>query len=343
MGTVSVEGEVAGTRGPTRAPLDRVVRLSGAGLRDLAESLDPLPPRAPAVLFFAPPDGSASHIVGAVLDAVENAALGLLPLCFPDGLPSDGSSLSRQAAKIRATALASTSEHFGPYLSYLAAARSSGRRRADAFARETRLLGAARVVAAANARDHAVVVLDISSGVDSSAAAAAAEWLCSNGIGIWLIGSGSEAIDRCPVHRATVPPAPHDVVTIVDRFRPLSYPPVVGHPHAASAPEKRLHRLLNTRDWATGRHHNHVVRLTPVSQPFTVDVAWPSEKVAVEIDGPEHRARQRFSDDRSRDNQLQNEGWTVLRFTNEDVMTDHERVVTTIRRAVLQRRKSDFA
>ncbi|WP_261771402.1 endonuclease domain-containing protein [Rhodococcoides corynebacterioides] len=356
MGTVGApatsprDGEVVMTRADSTAaawwralPLTRVVRVEGAPLRDLADHVDPLPSDAPAPLFFCADNAavaSASTLTDAVVAAVEQAAIELIPLVVPGtDSPGDHSSLVRDAARARAVDLARSSAHFGPYLAHLAAARASARPpRTDTFSRETRLTGAARVVAQAHGRDGAVVILDVPADAPSRDVAAAAEWLCRTGVGVWLTGDGAMDVDRCPAYRVDVPAAPTDVATIVDRFRPASYPPVVGHPHAASAAEDRLYRLLSAREWATGRGHNQVVRLSEIGRPFTVDVVWARERIAVEIDGPEHRSRHRFSDDRSRDNLLQTRGWMVLRFTNDDVLTDHESVVATIEQAVHRRR-----
>ncbi|WP_308115666.1 DUF559 domain-containing protein [Rhodococcus sp. BP-241] len=320
------------------APLDRVVRLSGAAMRDLAESVDPLPSDAPAALFFTLSNGSASEMVDAVVAAIEQAALDLVPFLLP-GDVGDRSSLARDAARTRARQWASTSEHFGPYLAHLAGASTSGRPlRVDAFARETRAAGAARVIADVHGRERAVLVVDVPADADPAAVATAAEWWCSTGTGVWLTGAGAPAVDRFPVLTVRTPSTPDDVDTIVDRFRPLSYPPVEGRPHAASAAEILLDRVLSTREWAAGRRHNRSVRPTTLSRPFTLDVSWVDERVAIEIDGHEHRARAQFADDRSRDNLLQTHGWIVLRFTNEDVLADHESVMTMIEQALHRRR-----
>lgn len=325
------------------APLDRVVRLHGPRFRDLAESVDPLPDSAPAVLFFALSGGTASQIVDAVVDALERAALDLVPQWLPGAVDADDhSSLARGSARARALEVAATTDHFGPYLAHLADAYVSGRPpRDDAYSRETRATGAGRVVAQANGRRSAVLIVDIPVDADVDAVSAAAEWLCGTGIGVWLTGAG--AVERFPSIRVDAPPAPADVSTIVDRFRPLGYPPVEGRPHAASAAEALLYRLLSTREWAAGRVHNRVVKLSELSRPFTIDVLWDEEKVAVEIDGPEHRARAMFSDDRSRDNLLQTHGYIVLRFTNEDMLTDHGRVVAMIEQTLHRRRTKGTA
>jgi very-short-patch-repair endonuclease len=52
-----------------------------------------------------------------------------------------------------------------------------------------------------------------------------------------------------------------------------------------------------------------------------VDAAWPAARLVVELDGwAYHRTRQAFQRDRTRSNDLQAGGWTVLRFTHDDVV-----------------------
>ncbi|MCZ4521252.1 DUF559 domain-containing protein [Rhodococcus ruber] len=321
----------------SRLPLDRVVRLDGPSFRDLAESVDPLPDDSPAPLFFSLAEGTASDVATTVVDALERAAVNLVPFWLPGSEDDDRSTLAREAARARASDIASTTTLFGPYLAHLAdAAVGEHPLRADAFARETRATGAARVIALAHGRRNTVLIVDVPTDVDPDAVAAASEWLCGNGIGVWL--TGADDVERFPRIRVEAPQAPADVSTIVDRFRPLSFPPIEGRPHAASDVEARLYQLLSTREWASGRGHNRVVKLTDLSEPFTVDVLWDDAKVVVEIDGPEHRARDKFSADRSRDNALQTHGYMVLRFTNEDMLTDHERVLATIQQALHRQR-----
>jgi predicted transcriptional regulator of viral defense system len=52
-----------------------------------------------------------------------------------------------------------------------------------------------------------------------------------------------------------------------------------------------------------------------------VDMCWPQHRLVVELDGwAYHRSRQAFQRDRTRSNDLQAAGWTVLRFTHDDVV-----------------------
>ena len=66
-----------------------------------------------------------------------------------------------------------------------------------------------------------------------------------------------------------------------------------------------------------------------------VDIAFPTERLAVEVDGwAWHHDRDRFERDRSRQNALVLAGWTVLRFTWADLTEDPTRVVVVVRAAL---------
>jgi very-short-patch-repair endonuclease len=62
-----------------------------------------------------------------------------------------------------------------------------------------------------------------------------------------------------------------------------------------------------------------------------IDAAWPDLMLAVEVDGFASRIdRERFQDDRTRQNALVEAGWTVIRFTWEDVMQRPQSVARQI-------------
>jgi very-short-patch-repair endonuclease len=92
--------------------------------------------------------------------------------------------------------------------------------------------------------------------------------------------------------------------------------------------ERRLHRLLRTAGF-TG----WVAQLPVVAggQRFYLDVAFPSQRLAIEVDGYEyHRATDRFQADRTRQNALIAAGWRVLRFTWADLKDRPEYVIGRI-------------
>jgi very-short-patch-repair endonuclease len=64
---------------------------------------------------------------------------------------------------------------------------------------------------------------------------------------------------------------------------------------------------------------------------FEVDALWREARVAVELDGWEHhRTRDAFHRDRAKANALTLEGWTVLRFTHDDVVRRPARTAAAI-------------
>jgi len=68
---------------------------------------------------------------------------------------------------------------------------------------------------------------------------------------------------------------------------------------------------------------------------YEVDCVWRSRRLIVELDGYEfHRGLEKLEGDNSRTNQLQFEGWTVLRFTWRMVTAKPEMVVRQVRHAL---------
>lgn len=66
-----------------------------------------------------------------------------------------------------------------------------------------------------------------------------------------------------------------------------------------------------------------------------IDVAFPAIKLAIELDGRAwHIDRDRFQHDRTRQNRLVAAGWTVLRFTWEDVKYRLDTVIADISAAI---------
>ncbi len=65
-----------------------------------------------------------------------------------------------------------------------------------------------------------------------------------------------------------------------------------------------------------------------------LDLAYPEAKVAIEYDGDHHRERDRFRRDIARLNRLRLLGWTVLRFTADDVLRHPERLVAQVRQVL---------
>jgi very-short-patch-repair endonuclease len=102
-----------------------------------------------------------------------------------------------------------------------------------------------------------------------------------------------------------------------------------------------LERALAPHGWAQGRRWNHTYEWHLLGKPYRLDLYWEAERLVVEIDGPEHRGPLKFVDDRRRDVQLQLRGHYVLRFPNEEVVSDVMAVVSKIGRMLSRRRGTD--
>jgi very-short-patch-repair endonuclease len=98
---------------------------------------------------------------------------------------------------------------------------------------------------------------------------------------------------------------------------------------AEAESERLLHRLLRANG-ITGWVANYPVLVGGVVRA-RIDVAFPDLRIAIEVDGfAYHSDRERFQRDRSRQNLLVGLGWTVLRFTWDDVTLRPDEVLAVI-------------
>lgn len=97
---------------------------------------------------------------------------------------------------------------------------------------------------------------------------------------------------------------------------------------AQSWGEKELIRLLQIAG-ITGWIANLPVRAS--GRNYRIDIAFPALKLAIEFDGRAyHSTPEHFQADRRRQNDLQNSGWRILRFTWADVMFEPHRVIDSV-------------
>ena len=80
--------------------------------------------------------------------------------------------------------------------------------------------------------------------------------------------------------------------------------------------------------WHALREHRPRFTRQLVVSHFIVDIACRSLKIAVELDGGHHA--EQVTRDEARSVYLRGEGWTVLRFWNNEVLNQLEGVVATI-------------
>jgi very-short-patch-repair endonuclease len=67
---------------------------------------------------------------------------------------------------------------------------------------------------------------------------------------------------------------------------------------------------------------------------YIVDFACPSHRLIIEIDGSQHALAPNVSYDETRSQRLRQDGWTVLRFWNDDILRDMDNVCTHIIRTI---------
>ena len=333
-------------------PTGRVVRLTGADAEAIALAIEPLPEAAPAIITCRPrPARTTVELVTAILDELERIAIGLFPAWLPGATGITGTGGANVPA-VRALALraAAAIPRFAPFLADLAERslrRTTGVR--SRFAPEVRAGGLARVLATAYQRRGVAILMNVParlSPAEADVLAAACDWLAyRGGYGVWLTG-GPLPTDRVEtvtitlpaeleLLRRTLPPTEHED----DALPVVGYPPIAGQPHPASTAEQTLERALAECPWAAGRAWNQTYQSDPLVNPIRIDLLWRAERLAVEIDGPEHGRPLRRAADQQRDLRLSQDGYVVLRFTNDHVLTDIDTVLDRLRR-ILEARRS---
>jgi very-short-patch-repair endonuclease len=329
-------------------PRHGVCHLSGITADELTVRLDPLPPGAPVVIRYrmhAAP--SASAVIADVLDRLTQVAVELFPVWLPDGdaVQSGGISLDRAVVRMLAQRHAAHSEHFAPLLRAVAESAVTGRTPTEHFPDEIRARGLARILADAYQRDAVALLVtstDLPPGQQRSAAAAY-EWLSNHGhFAFWLADQAPPAIDRFPtINAGSAAPITEPTSADDGQRAPaiVEYPAPIGKPHPGSVAEQLMERHLAACEWAVGRMWNTLHRGHPLAPPIRVDLMWEDERCVVEIDGSDHRTASKYADDRRRDNALVLDAFAVLRFTNEEVVGDPQRVVGTIEQLLTSRRQ----
>ncbi|WP_459798750.1 DUF559 domain-containing protein [Herbidospora sp. RD11066] len=315
------------------------MHLAGIDADAIELSFDSLPVDAPAIVTYsAGESGSVQEMVEGVLRELEILAVALFPAWLPEGDKiSDTSSLGRAAVRSLAARLAAGSRHFGPFLADLA--ERSLRRDPEPSARfpaEARAAGLARVLASAFRRERAVLVVYVPEGLSphgETVLVAGCEWLAYRAaIGVWLVGPEVRRVESVQVR------VREEVVALVRELPPreretqkVYVPPIAGRPHPFSWAEQTLEKALRECAWARGRAWNQTYpSVSQLSMRFRPDLMWSEERCVVEIDGPEHRGARQSEYDRWRDAHLEKDGYTVFRFTNEQIESDLLTIVRQI-------------
>jgi hypothetical protein len=69
----------------------------------------------------------------------------------------------------------------------------------------------------------------------------------------------------------------------------------------------------------------------PIS--YKLDLAWPSLKITVEVDGPSHQSLRVQEADRRKESFLRSKGWKVFRVSNEEALSQPENALARIKEA----------
>lgn len=324
-------------------PVDRVVCVDGPTVEQFVLAVDPLPDDAPVMLTLELPPTIGTDpaaVVDGVLDLVEEVARAQFRAWLPsaDGI-IERSDLDRRTIRRLARETATISSHFGPFLADVAEAALLGEPASARHDPDTRARGLAAILRTAYHRAGVVLVWWTAQPADADtrrAATVAAQWLAGRGLGVWTLGSGVVDSGRFPVVALDLPDGPDAPVVPAVLFPALS-----GRPHPGSAVEVGFEATLTHHQWAHGRAWNHVYQPHPLAPPIRVDLMWPTERVVVELDGPDHRGMLKYADDRRRDNALTVGGYAVLRFTNDEVSDDLSRVLAMIEGLLVARRRNE--
>lgn len=80
----------------------------------------------------------------------------------------------------------------------------------------------------------------------------------------------------------------------------------------------------------------HKFRRQHIIKDYIVDFVCLYKKIVIEIDGQYHLQDQQIVKDKSRTEDLQRDGFTVIRFTNEEVIANTSAVIKNIKKALME-------
>lgn len=95
-----------------------------------------------------------------------------------------------------------------------------------------------------------------------------------------------------------------------------------------SYPEKCFQKYLQER----GYDKKYLIKREYSVFPYFIDFAFIEQKVAVEIDGSQHLEKKRKEIDEAKDKLLIENGWSVIRFTENTVKTDWKNIDNTLKK-----------
>jgi very-short-patch-repair endonuclease len=110
-----------------------------------------------------------------------------------------------------------------------------------------------------------------------------------------------------------------------------------GNGRGPTLPERTLAERLGWKTNVIVRTSTRRSRWRPYH--YKIDVADETLMIAIEVDGSSHTTIERQRQDRRKDQRLRTLGWTVLRFSNQDVMERLEACVRTVSSTISRLRR----
>jgi len=108
----------------------------------------------------------------------------------------------------------------------------------------------------------------------------------------------------------------------------------MDHPTTFARSQRQGAGLAERRLWQSlrsGRIDGHNFRRQHRISRYTADFACDRLRLIIEIDGGVHQRDDVILNDHLRQAELEAFGWTVLRFTNADVLEHSDRIIAAIR------------
>lgn len=287
---------------------------------------------------------SAPSIATFILRQIELATIALFPAWLEgaEGIETAGGA-GREALTAMAKAAAASSDLFGPYLLAIADAAlcRTPEMLVGQFASETVIRECHKLFRRAYCSNQVALILDLGPLVDNEASLAvqeAALWLSAqDAFLIWLCGTELRLLDRIPIQSKI--DQLHSVHSPTRHTLPvLQISPLAGRPNPLSKTETRLETFLSRCSWAHGRAWNATWSSGTLGNPIRLDLLWEAERLVVELDGLDHLEPTKYANDRARDRALQFAGFTVLRFTNQEIADDISRIASEIERFLTEAR-----
>lgn len=282
-----------------------------------------------------------ANAISVVAEIAVSAVGGLFPSWLPQAAGiTDAAGAAPQAVRKLASRLAASSDVFGPFCEAIAVAalRDQSNARISGFSPATTLRECYKLLMRSRpGTRQAGIVLSLP-GTDTLGSDQERDLIFIAEhvrFPVRLVGPGSFGLRRIASEAAQDALPPTQTMPSAPYVTPLS-----GRPNPLSAAETRLEKHLAQCTWAALRHWNRTVDPGPLEPPLRVDLLFEEAGIIVEIDGPEH-AGAKYAADRRRDRVLQWLGYTVLRFTNDEVELDVQRIAGEIERFVLHRGKEN--